>query len=235
MSVRIWLQALHTMPKLSLTEWQRLDIVARWHIATRASVLFMTFMSAALGGLLAARDGNFDLAIWSTCCLGLMLAHATNNLLNDYTDSRRGIDSGNYFRNQYGVHVLEDGLLSLRQFWTYVAFSGGLALLLGGYLIWQRSGITLELMLAGAFFVLFYSWPLKYYGLGEPAVLLVWGPLMVGGTYYVTSGSWSWPVAGGLVEPALCLWTHSGLVRQTHRQDRPRHGKKSEHPAGAAG
>jgi 1,4-dihydroxy-2-naphthoate octaprenyltransferase len=47
-------------------------------------------------------------------------------------------------------------------------------------------------MLAGAFFVLFYTWPLKYYGLGEPAVLLVWGPLMVGGSYYVLSGRWSW-------------------------------------------
>jgi 1,4-dihydroxy-2-naphthoate octaprenyltransferase len=43
--------------------------------------------------------------------------------------------------------------------------------------------------------VLFYTWPLKYYGLGEPAVLLVWGPLMVGGSYYVLTGQWSWDVA----------------------------------------
>jgi len=48
-------------------------------------------------------------------------------------------------------------------------------------------GVTLSLFAAGIFFVLFYTWPLKYYGLGEPAVLLVWGPLMVGGTYFVVS------------------------------------------------
>jgi 1,4-dihydroxy-2-naphthoate octaprenyltransferase len=36
---------------------------------------------------------------------------------------------------------------------------------------------------------------LKYIGLGEPAVLLVWGPLMVGGTYFVVSGEWSNEVA----------------------------------------
>ena len=30
--------------------------------------------------------------------------------------------------------------------------------------------------------------PLKYIGLGEPAVLLVWGPLMIGGGYYVITG-----------------------------------------------
>jgi 1,4-dihydroxy-2-naphthoate octaprenyltransferase len=58
----------------------------------------------------------------------------------------------------------------------------------------QRSGLTINLMLAGAFFVLFYTWPLKYYGLGEPAVLLVWGPLMVGGSYYVLAGQWIWDV-----------------------------------------
>ncbi|HAN69612.1 MAG TPA: prenyltransferase, partial [Halieaceae bacterium] len=54
---------------------------------------------------------------------------------------------------------------------------------------------ALALFLAGAFFVLFYTWPLKYIGLGEPAVLLVWGPLMVGGTYYIVAGAWSNEVA----------------------------------------
>jgi 1,4-dihydroxy-2-naphthoate octaprenyltransferase len=123
--------------------------------------------------------------------LGLMLAHATNNLLNDLTDSHRGIDAGNYYRNQYGIHVLEDGLMSRKQFYVYVALTGSAALAVGAYLVLARGGLTLPLMLAGAFFVLFYTWPLKYIGLGEPAVLLVWGPLMVGGSYYVSTGQWS--------------------------------------------
>jgi 1,4-dihydroxy-2-naphthoate octaprenyltransferase len=92
------------------------------------------------------------------------------------------------------VHVLEDGLMSERQFWGYLGVTAGIALLLGAWLISQRSGLTLDLMLAGGFFVLFYTWPLKYYGMGEPAVLLVWGPLMVGGSYYVLAGQWSWSV-----------------------------------------
>jgi 1,4-dihydroxy-2-naphthoate octaprenyltransferase len=50
-------------------------------------------------------------------------------------------------------------------------------------------------MAAGAFFVLFYTYPLKYIGLGEIAVILVWGPLMIGGTYFVTTGVWDWNVA----------------------------------------
>jgi 1,4-dihydroxy-2-naphthoate octaprenyltransferase len=192
--VKMWVRALDRMPKLSAAEWQPLDPVAKWLIACRASVLFMTLTAAGLGGLMAWRAGAFDWGLWLACALGLMFAHATNNLLNDYTDSRRGIDKNNYYRNQYGVHVLEDGLMSNRQFWRYVGVTGAIALALGAWLIWQRTGLTLNLMLAGAFFVLFYTWPLKYYGLGEPAVLLVWGPLMVGGTYYVVSGHWSWDV-----------------------------------------
>jgi len=189
--IRMWGRALDQMPKLSQSEWQNLDPVAKWLIACRASVLFMTFTAAALGGLMAWRAGVFQWNLWLATVLGLMFAHATNNLLNDYTDSRRGIDKDNYYRNQYGVHVLEDGLMSQRQFWRYLGVTAGIALVLGGWLIFQRSGLTLNLMLAGAFFVLFYTWPLKYYGLGEPAVLLVWGPLMVGGTYYVLAGAWS--------------------------------------------
>lgn len=192
--IRMWGRALDRMPKLDANEWRALDPVAKWLIATRASVLFMTFTAAALGGLMAWRADQFHWSLWLATALGLMFAHATNNLLNDYTDSRRGIDKENYYRNQYGVHVLEDGLMTQRQFWQYLGVTAGIALLLGGWLIHERSGLTMDLMLAGAFFVLFYTWPLKYYGLGEPAVLLVWGPLMVGGTYYVLAGQWSWEV-----------------------------------------
>lgn len=192
--IKTWGRALDRMPKLSATEWGDLDPVAKWLIACRASVLFMTFTAAVLGGLMAWRAGAFHPDLWLAAVVGLLFAHATNNLLNDYIDSRRGIDRENYYRNQYGVHVLEDGLMSEQQFWRYLGVTALVALALGGWLIAQRGGITLNLALAGAFFVVFYTWPLKYYGLGEPAVLLVWGPLMVGGTYYVTTGTWGWLV-----------------------------------------
>jgi 1,4-dihydroxy-2-naphthoate octaprenyltransferase len=37
-------------------------------------------------------------------------------------------------------------------------------------------------------------WSLKFLGLGELAVFLVWGPLMIGGTYLVLTGRIPWPV-----------------------------------------
>ena len=135
--VKMWGRALNQMPKLSQAEWRALDPVARWLIACRASVLFMTFTAAALGGLMAWRAGAFDAGLWLATVFGLMFAHATNNLLNDYTDSRRGIDKDNYYRNQYGVHILEDGLVNEKQFWGYVGVTAGVALILGAWLVFQ--------------------------------------------------------------------------------------------------
>jgi 1,4-dihydroxy-2-naphthoate octaprenyltransferase len=122
--------------------------------------------------------------------LGLVLAHATNNLLNDWTDSKKGIDKDNYFRTQYGPQPLEAGFLSESALLTYFAITGAAAIACGVVLILRTDLITLYLMAAGAFFVLFYTWPLKYIGLGEPTVWLVWGPLMVCGATYVVSGEY---------------------------------------------
>jgi len=185
--LRMWAQALRVIPRVSKDEWDRLDIVSRWLIATRAAVFIMTAVSAGIGGLLALRDGVFSGPRFLACLLGLVFAHATNNLLNDLTDHLKGVDRDNYFRAQYGPQPLEHGLLTIRQLLRYIAFSGAIALAAGIYLVAVTGGVTLSLLAAGIFFVLFYTWPLKYYGLGEPAVLLVWGPLMVGGTYFVVS------------------------------------------------
>ena len=195
MKLNVWWQAVTTMPSMTITQWQQLDLVARWLIATRASVLLMTLSSAAIGGILAWGDGAFNAGLFALTVIGLGFAHATNNLLNDLTDSHMGIDKDNYYRNQYGVHILEAQLVNRNEFWRYILFTATVALVAGCLLIGLRGGLTLPLMVAGVFFVLFYTWPLKYIGLGEPAVLLVWGPLMIGGSYYVITGQWSWPVA----------------------------------------
>ncbi|GBD25565.1 1,4-dihydroxy-2-naphthoate octaprenyltransferase [bacterium HR30] len=187
-NIAMWAKAVRVIPRISAEEWQALDVISRWLIATRSAVLVMTFVSAALAGLLAWRDGLFDFGGWLVLTVGLLLAHATNNLVNDLTDHWKGVDRDNYFRAQYGPQPLEHGLLTLSQMLVYIAVTGALALVAGLALVFWRGEPVLWLLLAGAFFVLFYTWPLKYVGLGELAVLVVWGPLMVGGGYYVVTG-----------------------------------------------
>src|SRR5438477_8014107 len=195
MDVRMWGRSLIAIQRVDRAAWLKLDLVSRWLIAARASVLVITFISVAIAGLLAIRAGRFDPALWTLTALALVLAHATNNLLNDLTDHLKGVDRNNYFRAIYGAHALEHQLLSVRGLLAYAAASGLIALAIGAYLVAIRGPFALALMAAGAFFVLFYTYPLKYIGLGEIAVLLVWGPLMIGGTYFVVTGVWDNDVA----------------------------------------
>ena len=195
LNVAMWGRALKVIPRIDKEQWRGLDIVSRWLVATRSAVLVITFISAAIAGLLALRDeGHLALGWWLLLIVGLVLAHATNNLVNDMTDHFKGVDKDNYFRAQYGPQPLEHGLLTSRQMLAYAVVTGLAALAVGGAIVWMRGGLTWWLLAAGLFFVLFYTWPLKYIGLGEPAVLVVWGPLMIGGGYYVLTGVWSWEV-----------------------------------------
>jgi 1,4-dihydroxy-2-naphthoate octaprenyltransferase len=188
----MWLKALQTMPRMSREEWDGLDVLSRWLVATRAAAITMSFFSAAIGGLLALRAGHVTVWLWVLTGFGLIMAHATNNLLNDLTDYNRGVDKGNYFRDQYGPQVLQTGFLSRKRHAAYMVVTGVLALASGVIVALSAGWLTWVLVATGALFLLFYTWPLKYIALGELTVFLVWGPLMIGGTYYVVSGSWSW-------------------------------------------
>lgn len=196
LNYQMWGKALKTIPRISKEEWINLDIISKWLIATRSAVFIMTVIAGAIGGIMAWYDGNFNPVNFLVALVGLVFAHAANNLINDLVDSRKGIDKGNYYRSLYGPQTVEHGLFSKKGIYGYISVTLLIAITCGVYLI-SKTGIgTLYLMLAGMFFLLFYTWPLKYIGLGELTVILVWGPLMVGGAYFITSGGvWSWPVA----------------------------------------
>lgn len=192
----MWRKALNVIPDVGKEDWDKLDVISRWLISTRAAVLIMTFISAALAGLFALRDQTFQFLPWLALTFGLIMAHASNNIFNDFTDFVRGVDKDNYFRTIYGAQPIASGLMTKRQHLTYFAVTGLLALAAGIYLIainrWDP--MVWVLLALGAFFVLFYTWPLKGIAMGEIAVLVVWGPLMIGGGYYVLSHTWDWNV-----------------------------------------
>src|SRR5215510_757619 len=183
----------------NLPEGRAMDAVSRWLLITRACVFSMTLFSGLIGGLLAGATapaphwGYFALA-----CVGLVLAHAANNMINDYFDTLGGVDVAGYIRTQYAPHPLFSGLISKRGLLTTIALVNlaDLAILL--VLMQGRGWPVAAFALAGLFISVFYVAPpikLKHHGLGEPGVFVVWGPLMIGGTYYVTAGTmpaWVW-------------------------------------------
>jgi 1,4-dihydroxy-2-naphthoate octaprenyltransferase len=197
----MWRTALWTLVKMEdKKDWDRLDVVSKWLIATRSAVTTVTVYSCIIAGLLAWRDGYFDWLPWLVVTLGLFIAHGTNNLLNDYTDYNRGVDSDNYFRTQYGVHPLVQGFWTNRQQLRWFAVSGTLAVLAGVFALVYTGfdPVVIGLFALGAVVLLFYTWPLKYLGLGELSIFLIWGPILIAGVYIVLAQGWTenvWHVA----------------------------------------
>jgi 1,4-dihydroxy-2-naphthoate octaprenyltransferase len=209
MNPAMWKKALRVIPSVSKETWDTLDVVSKWLVSSRAAVLVMTLTSSAIAGLFAARDGGFRILPWIVMTLGLILGHASNNLFNDYTDFVRGVDKDNYFRTMYGPQPVAHGLMSTRQLLGYFGATGLLliACVLVVLALDHWDPVILLLFAIGAAFVLLYTWPLKYLGLGEISVFLVWGPLMVGGGYYVLTRSWDWQVVWGSAPYVLGVTT----------------------------
>ncbi len=151
MNIAMWGRALWLIPRPSKEEWCGLDFVSRWLIATRAAVLIITLISSGIAGLLSAKEGEFDLLLWSLVTLGLLAALATNNLLNDLRDHFKGADSGESFRTQYGVQPVEAGLMTLRGVLLYAVGTGLVVFVAGSYLVYLRGLPVLVLLGLGAF------------------------------------------------------------------------------------
>jgi 1,4-dihydroxy-2-naphthoate octaprenyltransferase len=187
----MWIRALRVIPRIERAEFERLDVVARWLIAARGAVLVMTFFSALIAGLLAALVGPIDVPLLALTALGLVVIHGSSNLLNDYWDAKLGVDEGNYFRAQYGPHPLLSGLFTEKKLLAWITATTMLAVVIGLYLTMIRGPWVLAFAAVGFLIMLLYAGkplPLKYFGLGEPAVFITWGPLMIGGTYFVLRG-----------------------------------------------
>jgi 1,4-dihydroxy-2-naphthoate octaprenyltransferase len=194
MSEPIWYRSLSSVSPLKRDIWDRMNILQRWSYFAVAASLPMSVLPALYVGLLAWRDGDFNLVRWIALVVGLVFAHATNNMANDITDFWRKVDEGDFTKMKLMPPPLHLGYLPLRSALVYLTVTGVIALAAGIYLLLQSGPLTLWLLVVGSVFVLFYTFPLKLIGLGEITVLLVWGPMMVAGGYYVVAGSWNWSV-----------------------------------------
>lgn len=209
--ISMWGKGITQLVKIDKAEdWNRLDAVSKWLIATRSAVTVATLFSGAIGGLLALRDGVFQFFPWLIVTLGLFLAHGANNLLNDYVDFRRGVDVAPYFRTQYSVHPLAQKFWTPRQQLLWFGVTGALAFLTGIFALWytHNAPAVILLFLFGSAVLVFYTWPLKSLALGELLIFLIWGPIMTMGVYVVlaqglTPGAW-WAALAG-VPFGLCV------------------------------
>jgi 1,4-dihydroxy-2-naphthoate octaprenyltransferase len=170
-----------------------IDTVTRWIVIARASVVPMTVTAALFAGLLAWWNADHvDVGWWALASVGIVLAHVANNLMNDLFDLEVGTDSATYPRALYAPHPVLSGMTTRTGLVVRAVVVNAIDLGILVVLTVERGWPILGFALGGFLLSLAYTAPpvrLKKRGLGEPTVLVVWGPLMVGGTYYAAVGN----------------------------------------------
>ncbi|UCF90250.1 MAG: 1,4-dihydroxy-2-naphthoate octaprenyltransferase, partial [Desulfobacterales bacterium] len=171
-----------------------MSIYRNWFLASRPWSFSMTAISVSVGSALAAIDGDFSWAFYAITLLGAIFMHAATNLSNDYYDVESGVDFKDVSTAQYRPHPILEGKLDPAYVRTGVFLLYGLTAVIGVYLAATRGWPLLWLGLIGAFASFSYTAPplkYKYSALGEISVFLMWGPLMVAGSYFVQRQAFS--------------------------------------------
>jgi 1,4-dihydroxy-2-naphthoate polyprenyltransferase len=166
-----------------------------WFKETRPQFLVLSLALVLLGTSIAYKDGYFDVSKFLLTAIGLLLAHASVNVLNDYFDFKSGLDSQTTptpFSG--GSGILIQGLLKPESVYRF-----GLVLLLGAFFIgiyltvisgWQ----LLIFVFIGGLFIYFYTTFLTKKLAGELGAGLGLGTLPVIGTYFIQTGSFNYEI-----------------------------------------
>ena len=161
-----------------------------WLRAIRVKFLLASVIAVSLGLSLAWHSGHpIDILHAILTFAGVISLHASVDLLNDYWDFKRGIDTKTKrTKMSGGAGVLPEGLLTPKS--VYIV---GIAFLILGAIIGIYFviifGITIGLILGFAILsVIFYSTKIVNWGLAEVFVTIK-GTLIIIGTYYIQSQS----------------------------------------------
>ncbi|MFC1899631.1 prenyltransferase [Chloroflexota bacterium] len=165
-----------------------------WVIETRPKFLILSLVLAFLGACIAWYDGNFHLGDAMLAFIGILSAHISVNVLNDYFDFKSGLDLSTEqtpFSGGSGV-LLADLLTPKQVLWLGLgAFL--LTIPIGIYFVISKGWLLLPLLLVAALCTLLYSpillklrWPEWAPGIGL-------GVLPVLGAYFVQTSEYTWP------------------------------------------
>jgi len=188
----VWLGALTGFYRPTAEAVRGLDPFARFLYAARSVILVISAQAALIAGLLAIAARRFDPLAFGLVLAGFVAAHLFSNLSNDYFGYKRGHDTPDSPRMRYTVHPFAGGVLDARAVSLGLALLAAAGLGITAYFIAERGWSAAGFAAAGIALLFLYDAapvPLKSIGLGELAVFVVWGPLMIGGGFAMIAGA----------------------------------------------
>lgn len=165
-------------------------IVLLWSRAIRIKFLLASVIAVTNGIVISYwKTGYVDIGYAVLTYIGIMCLHISVDLLNDYSDFKRGIDT-NTKRTKFsgGTGVIPENLISSRLIYC----AGIIFLIVGGliglYFVTIKGIIILILLIFAIISIYFYSTNIVNAGLGELFVAIK-GCMIVLGSYYIQSNS----------------------------------------------
>jgi len=162
--------------------------IKKYVIVTRPWSFTMSFISVSVGTLLAAEEGHISWTWFAMTAVGITLFHAAANVINDYFDTLYEIDQQDSPTVKYRPQPILSGMLTPRQLLVEAIVLFVLTIAIGVTAAVDRSWHVLWIGTIGLLTSLFYTAgpvKFKYRALGEFAVFMMWGPMMIEGAYAV--------------------------------------------------
>lgn len=194
-------------------------------MAARPKTLAGAATPVMLGCALAAADGWFQLVPAMLCFLFAFLMQIDANFINDLFDFVKGTDREDRLGPE---RACAQGWITTEGMKRGIALATMLACLTGVFLLFYSG---LEMIPVGLLCILFaflYTagpYPLAYYGWGDVLVVIFFGFVPVGCTYYVMCHDWTWSVT---IASLVCGLIIDTLLMVNNYRDREQDAKSGK-------
>lgn len=174
-----------------------------WLTAIRPKTLWAAFAPVLIGGAMAVDANVFHFTSALLALVGAVCIQIGTNFYNDLADFEKGADTED---RKGPTRVTQAGWVTPGAMRIATLFIFGMAILAGLYLMW-RGGLPVVIIgvlsiLSGVMYTA-GKYSLAYLGLGDLFVLIFFGPVAVGGTYYVQALDINYSVLIAGVAPGL--------------------------------
>ena len=179
-----------------------------WFMETRPSFLLLTPLVFSVGLAGAYIEGSFNVFRALLGLAGVMLAHLSVNVINDYFDYKSGLDL-KVRRTPFsgGSGILPAGLLDARDVYLFAVGCLILGGVIGVYFVLTTGWILLPLIAVTALTIYFYTTHLSHWFVGEVFAGLHFGPLMVLGGHFIQTGRYGVSALVSGIVPGILVGT----------------------------
>ncbi len=180
------------------------DKIKIWLAQVRANFLLLPVLLVSLGGALAYKQGHFNWGYFYLTLIGIVSAHVSVNLFNEYSDYKTGIDMLTE-RTPFsgGSGMMQAGLTSPKSVLIAAWLTLFLSFIIGLYFTLKVGLMLLAIIVVGGLATVFYTDYLAKWILGELFAGLCLGTLVVLGSYMVQTGQIEWSAVVLSIPPGI--------------------------------